>query len=297
MTVYEVMTKRIVEMLESGTAPWRKPWVAGGPRNLVSGKAYRGLNVFLLTAAGARYSSAYWLTFKQALDKGGNVRKGESGLPVVFWRFPEPGTQNDDQAAEESSSSRRGPLLRYATVFNVEQCDGVEAPKQEVRTFSPIDEAERILSEMPNCPPIRHGGSQAFYVPSLDYVQLPSREAFLSPEHYYSTAAHELGHATGHSSRLDRPGITDGAMAFGSHSYSKEELVAEMTAAFVCGAAGLDNSSVLDNSAAYLASWIKVLKGDSRLVVSAASAAQKAADYILGNAAATAAEEPSAVAA
>jgi len=297
MTVYEVMTKRIVEMLESGTAPWRKPWVAGGPRNLVSGKAYRGLNALLLTAAGARYSSSYWLTFKQALDKGGNVRKGEKGMPVVFWRFPEPGAGNDDQAAEEGGSRGRGPIMKYSTAFNVEQCDGVEAPKQEVRTFNPIDEVERILSEMPNCPPIRHGGSQAFYVPSLDYVQLPSREAFLSPEYYYYTAAHELGHATGHSSRLARPGITDGAMAFGNHAYSTEELVAEMTAAFVCGAAGLDTSSVLDNSAAYLASWIKVLKGDSRLVVTAASAAQKAADYILGTAAATAAEAPSAAAA
>ena len=297
MTVYEVMTARIVEMLESGTAPWRKPWVAGGPRNLVSGKAYRGLNALLLTAAGARYSSSYWLTFKQALDKGGNVRKGEKGMPVVFWRFPEPGAGNDDQAAEEGGPRGRGPIMKYSTAFNVEQCDGVEVPKQEVRTFNPIDEAERILSEMPNCPPIRHGGSQAFYVPSLDYVQLPSREAFLSPEYYYCTAAQELGHATGHSSRLARPGITDGAMAFGNHAYSKEELVAEMTAAFVCGAAGLDTSSVLDNSAAYLASWIKVLKGDSRLVVTAASAAQRAADYILGTAAATAAEAPSAAAA
>ena len=287
MTVYEIVTARIVEMLQQGTIPWRKPWRAdaGEPRNVISGKAYRGINVFLLSAMP--FASPYWLTYRQATERGGSVRKGSKGTPVVFWRWNKPGEQG--QGREEQSgtdeqadtSQRRGaPLLRYYTVFNVEQCEGIEAPAATARTFQPIAECERIVSAMTKPPRIEHQGAQAFYRPSSDTVVTPRPELFDSPALYYSVLFHELTHSTGHESRLARKGITDAAM-FGSHEYSREELIAEMGAAFLCGTAGIE-AATLQDSTAYLANWIKTLQGDSRLVVTAAAQSQKAADLILG---------------
>jgi len=280
VTVYEVITTRIVELLQQGTIPWRKPWSAeaGEPRNLVSGKGYRGVNVFLLSAMP--FASPYWLTYRQATERGGSVRKGSKGCPVVFWRW----SNGDEEQAENGQAGdpakRRAPLLRYYTVFNVEQCDGIAAPATVARTFEAIPECERIVRSMPNAPRIEHGGSQAFYRPSTDTITTPSAQLFDSPALYYSTLFHELTHSTGHESRLARKGITDSSM-FGSHEYSREELIAEMGAAFISGTAGIE-AATLQDSTAYLASWIKVLKGDSRLVITAAAAAQKAADFILG---------------
>jgi antirestriction protein ArdC len=278
VTVYEVITTRIVEMLQQGTAPWHKPWnPAGEARNLVSGKGYRGINVFLLSAMP--FASPYWLTYRQAAERGGSVRKGSKGCPVVFWRWPK-GEQQADEGKGEEANKGRGPLLRYYTVFNVEQCEGIEAPATVARTFEPIPECERIVREMPNAPRIEHGGDRAFYRPSTDSVSLPPAALFETPALYYSVLFHELTHSTGHESRLARTGITDSNM-FGSHEYSREELVAEMGAAFLCGIAGIEGATLQDSSA-YLASWIRVLKGDSRLAITAAAQAQKAADHILG---------------
>jgi antirestriction protein ArdC len=280
VTVYEVITTRIVELLQQGTIPWRKPWSPGAsePRNLVSGKGYRGVNVFLLSAMP--FTSPYWLTYRQATERGGGVRKGSKGCPVVFWRW----SNGDDEQAENGEggepAKRRAPLLRYYTVFNAEQCDGIATPATVARTFEPIPECERIVRSMSNAPRIEHGGSQAFYRPSTDTITTPSAQLFDSPALYYSTLFHELSHSTGHESRLARKGITDSSM-FGSHEYSREELIAEMGAAFLCGTAGIE-AATLQGSTAYLASWIKVLKGDARLAVTAAAQAQKAADYILG---------------
>jgi len=280
MTVYDVITTRIVELLQQGTIPWRKPWStgAGEPRNLVSGKGYRGVNVFLLSAMP--FASPYWLTYRQATERGGSVRKGSKGCPVVFWRW----SNGDEELAENGQggepAKRRAPLLRYYTVFNTEQCDGIVTPATVARTFEPIPECERIVRSMPNAPRIEHGGSQAFYRPSSDTVTTPSAQLFDSPALYYSTLFHELTHSTGHESRLARKGITDSSM-FGSHEYSREELIAEMGAAFLCGIAGIEGATLQD-STAYLANWIKVLKGDSRLAITAAAQAQKAADYVLG---------------
>jgi antirestriction protein ArdC len=277
-SVYEVITSRIVEMLEQGTIPWRKPWsAADAPRNLVSGKAYRGINLFMLTASAG--TSSHWVTFKQATELGGSVRKGSHGTPVVFWKPPAKPTEG--QTEEE----KRGFLLRYYTVFNVDQCDGLTLPATETKpSFEPIAECVRLSDEMPNAPRVSHGGDRAFYRPSGDAVQMPKPESFASSAEYYSTLFHELTHSTGHASRLARKGITDGAMAFGSHDYSQEELVAEMGAAFLCGTAGIEQAT-LQNSSAYLASWIKRLQGDSRLVITAAAQAQRSADFILNQAA------------
>jgi antirestriction protein ArdC len=280
MNVYEVITARIVEMLEQGTIPWRKPWRTHGsePRNLISGKPYRGINILLLSSMG--FASPWWLTYRQAMQRGGCVKKGSKGCPVVFWRWPDRDGE-DDAEQGEARSRRRAPVIRYFTLFSAEQCEGIETPAAApVQGFEPIAECERIIRTMPNPPRIEHGGAQAFYRPSTDTITLPRPEQFESRELYYSVLWHEAVHASGSASRLARKGITDAAM-FGSHLYGSEELVAEMGAAMLCGTAGIE-AATLKDSTAYLASWIKVLKGDARLAVTAGSQAQKAVDWILG---------------
>jgi antirestriction protein ArdC len=278
---YQVITDRVITLLEQGTIPWQKPWQGGQfmPRNLISLREYRGVNVFLLHAM--MYESPYWLTFNQAKELGGNVRRGEKACPVVFWKWL-------DGKDETTGEAKRIPFLRYYSVFNVAQCEGIEAhvPKAEQTRpdHNPIEAGERIVSAMPRRPEIRHGLDRAFYSPSGDFVGIPSPEQFRNGQDYYSVLFHELTHATGHESRLNRKGVggTDGEWsAFGSTPYAKEELVAEMGAAFLCGQAGIVERTI-DNSAAYVQSWLARLKDDRRLVVHAAAQAQKAADFILG---------------
>jgi antirestriction protein ArdC len=277
-TVYQVITDRVIALLQQGTVPWQKPWQGAelAPQNLVSRKPYRGVNVFLLHAM--HYTSPFWLTFKQAQELGGHVRKGEKACPVVFWKWLD---------VERDGDKERVPFLRYYSVFNVAQCEGIEAhvpsatgPKRE---HSPVEAAERIVADMPKRPLIKHGQAQAFYHPSDDFVGMPSPEQFRSGEGYYSVLFHELTHSTGHESRLARKGVAGSEgqwSAFGSQSYSKEELVAEMGAAFLCGQAGIVERTI-ENSASYIANWLSKLKDDAKLVVQAAAQAQKAADFIL----------------
>lgn len=279
--VYEVINSRIIELLEQGSVPWRKTWHAEScmPKNLVSKKEYRGINIFLLGCQ--EYSSPYWLTFKQAADKGGHVRKGEKSTPVVFWKWIDR-KDVDGADTEESNGNGKVPLLRYYSVFNVEQVDGIIAPPSPesiTNQFSPIQIAQEIIAGMPLRPEVKHGGNQPAYSPMLDYVRMPEPSSFLSPEEYYATAYHELVHSTGHSSRVGRKGILEPSY-FGSHEYSKEELVAEMGAAFLCGVAGIGHRTI-ENSAAYIRGWLKSLKNDKKMLVMAAAQAQKAADYIL----------------
>lgn len=277
--VYEVINNRIMELLEQGTIPWRKTWNAQSnmPKNMVSKKEYRGVNIFLL--ACMPYSSPYWMTFKQVQDKGGHVRKGEKSCPVIFWKWLDKKAEGFDLI--DSLTNGKIPMLRYYSVFNIEQTEGIEAPPSTeiINSFTPIERAEQIISGMPYKPEIRHGGNKASYSPMLDYVKLPVPEAFQSPEEYYNTAFHELTHATGHASRLGRKGVTE-TNYFGSHEYSKEELVAEMGASFLSGYAGIENKTI-ENSAAYLQGWLRELKSDKKLLVMAAAQAQKASDYIL----------------
>jgi antirestriction protein ArdC len=277
---YQVITDRMITLLEQGQIPWQKPWQSGQlmPRNAVSGREYRGVNVFLLHAMC--FESPFWLTYKQAQELGGNVRRGEKACPVVFWKWLD---------AEEDGERKRIPFLRYYSVFNVGQCEGIPAgkigsPSVTRREHCPIVEAERIVAAMPRRPEIKAGLARAFYSPSGDYVGMPGPEQFRTGEDYYSVLFHELTHATGHESRLNRKGVggTEGEWsAFGSTPYAKEELVAEMGAAFLCGQAGIVERT-LDNSAAYVGAWLQRLKDDRRLVVHAAAQAQKAADYVLG---------------
>jgi len=279
--VYDVVNSRIMDLLQQGTVPWRKTWSAQSnqPRNMVSKKEYRGINVFLL--ACMPYGSPYWMTYKQVTDKGGHVRKGEKSTPVVFWKWID---SKEEVGIADTLSNGKIPMLRYYSVFNLEQVEGIEAPPATeviINTFTPIERAEQIIAGMPLKPDMRHGGNDACYSPMLDYVKLPEPSAFQSPEEYYSTAFHELTHSTGHAIRVGRKGILEPSY-FGSHSYSKEELVAEMGAAFLCGHAGIE--STIENSAAYIQGWLKALKNDKTLLIHAAAQAQKAADYIMDRA-------------
>jgi len=253
VTPYDVITARIIEKLEEGTIPWRKPWnvETGAPRN-IRGTPYRGINVFLLGCQA--YDSPVWLTFNQAREIGGSVKRGERGSPVVFWKWLE-------KADPETGKKERIPLLRYYSVFNVSQCEGVPVPSldQPVRSHRPIEECEKVVQGYENGPAIQHGGGAAFYNPGADRVTIPATERFASPEDYYATLFHELGHSTGHRSRLAREGVTD-AKRFGSHDYSREELVAEMAAAFLAGRCGIELQT-LDNSAAYIGNWLRCSGG------------------------------------
>lgn len=276
MNANEIVTARIIEALESGTAPWRKPWRSTSSRwaeNLISRKPYRGINQFLLHIS--EHSTPYWLTYKQAQDLGGNVRKGEKGTPVVFV-----GTAKESKDSTDNTDKAQSyTFLKYYTVFNADQCDGladVPAVKSVERTpHERIQAAEAVVAAYSDKPAIVTA-SQAWYRPSTDTVGIPALDLFDSPAAYYATLFHELGHSTGHESRCNRDGILAKA-AFGSETYSKEELVAEMCAAFLCSEVGIDT---IAPSASYLQSWITVLKGDSRLVVSAAAKANQAFDYI-----------------
>lgn len=276
MNVYEIVTDKIIKQLESGVAPWRKPWRTELPINLISQKAYRGLNVFLLGTQG--YGSKYWLTYNQAAKLGGNVKRGEKSSVVTFWNIGQEKTIRKSDGTEKTS---KPILLRYYNVFNLEQTEGI-ADKLGLSSatshVADIEACERIVAEMPNAP-IREQSDRAWYRPSTDSVGMPAKSSFLGSEEYYSTLFHELTHSTGHKSRVGRDGIEQ-LNTFGSESYSREELIAEMGAAMLCGVTGI-SPAVIENSAAYLQCWINRLKGDSKLLLSAASQAQKASDYIL----------------
>ena len=273
-SVYEIVTEQILEQLDKGVIPWRKPWAGGGePANFVSKKAYRGINTWLL--ACSKYASPYWLTFNQVKDKGGNVRKGEKSSLVVFWK----GLEVEDK--DHEGKVKTVPMLRYYRVFNVEQCDGLKVPETETKEHDTIPECEALVGNMPMKPEVHHGGGRACYIPSEDRVNVPALGLFNSPEEYYSTLFHELVHATGHDSRLGRHKQEKCSHAFGSVSYSQEELVAEMGAAFLCNKTGI-GEQVIENQAAYINNWRRKIGEDPKLVVFAASKAQKAADFIQG---------------
>lgn len=280
---YQVITDRITTLLEAGTIPWRKPWAgaSGFPKNLISGKHYSGINLWMLHSSP--YGNPYWLTFKQAKALGGTVRKGEKGTPVVFTKeLPPKLTEvpNETGGSDLLASSKKlgGRMLKYYVAFNADQCDGIQLPEDGPRyQHDPIASAEAIAAGFPAAPRIEHHGSRAFYRPAEDLVTMPERDRFTGAPEYYSTLFHELAHATGHKTRLDR--LNEKAQ-FGSETYGKEELVAEMASAYLCGKAGIENAT-LENSAAYIQGWLDAIKKDARLLVSAASAAQKAANFIL----------------
>ena len=277
--VYDWITERIIKALEQGVVPWRCPWLLlDRPMNLISGKAYNGVNIWSLLIAGEKYTSRYWVTAKQAKDRGGHVRKGEKSSMVVKYSITEK-KKNGVVVRNSKGNPEKSFFLRYSNVFNVEQCEGIEYPKPE-ENRQPIDTlevCENIIGGFTACPPITHQGGRAFYRSSDDSITMPKRDTFDSSPEYYSTLFHECVHSTGHKSRLNRK-LENG---FGSSDYAREELVAEMGAAMLCAVAGIE-CKTLDNSASYIATWLKRLRDDSKLIVKAASQAQKAAEYMQG---------------
>lgn len=281
MDANDVITNRIIEALKAGTAPWRKPWRSVNSQwaeNLISRKPYRGINQFLLHLSD--HASPYWLTYKQAQELGGNVRKGEKGTPVVYVGKAQESKESKDDSTDEAGKESTYTFLKYYTVFNTDQCDGLgdRVPAIETLERTPherIAAAEAVVVGYSDKPTIT-AANQAWYRPSTDIVGMPALNLFDNPQAYYATLFHELAHSTGHESRCKREGVTDPS-GFGSETYSKEEMIAEMTSAFLCAEVGIDT---IVPSASYLAAWIKVLKGDNRLVVSAAAKANQAYDYI-----------------
>lgn len=266
--IYEMITNRMIQLLEQGVVPWRRPWRVGAAVNWKTQKPYRGINTLLLEPG--EYAS-----FKQVNEAGGTVKKGEKGQIVVFWTWLE-------KESEQTGKPEKIPFLRYYTVFEInKQCDGLQSKRNDQTfTHDPIKEAEMICEGFVDAPPVSFSSGRAFYRPSDDIVNVPPLQDYAKPQEYYSTLFHEYVHSTGHEKRLNRSGINE-IVAFGDENYSKEELVAEIGAAMLCGVAGIDNST-LENSAAYVGSWLRKLKDDKKMIVQAAGKAQKAADYILG---------------
>lgn len=276
--VYDVITNQIIDKLKQGTVPWHRPWTTDDmPKNFISKKDYRGINTFLLLSMG--YNSPYWLTFKQAKQKGGKIKKGEKGCPVVFWKWFT--IDNNGEGAEEEIEGKKFPMVRYYTVFNIEQTEGIEylPPQKKEKAFKPIEQCESTVLKMQNRPTIQHKESRAYYKVMTDLINMPKKELFDNNVEYYSTLFHEMTHATGHKTRLKRNTLTD-MCAFGTTNYSKEELIAEMGAAYLCAFHGIENKTI-NNSIAYINSWLKKLRNDKKLIVHAAAQAQKASDYIL----------------
>lgn len=276
---YAEVTATILEAMKAGSTPWVKPWrdlpadQTGTPHNAFSGRAYRGINSVLGWLAAERYgfSSQGWLTYKQATELGGHVRKGEkSRLQVVF--FKQLQIKDKNKAGEDTI--KKIPLIRLASVFNVEQCEGIELPKRKAPELRATD-ADAFVQEMAERLQMRLsiGGNVACYVPALDLVQMPTAKAFVADEAALATWFHEAGHWTGHKTRLDR----DLTGRFGSEAYAFEELVAELTSAFLCAANKVNGQL---QHPQYLANWIRVLENDDKAFFKAASLAQAAADYI-----------------
>jgi antirestriction protein ArdC len=295
-SVYETITDRIITSLEAGVIPWRQEWRTSGkntglPYNLVSGKPYRGINVFSLFCSG--YASKGWCTYKQAQELGYQVRKGEKSSPVVFWKFP-------DKKKVAVDGKDATPFCKPYAVFNIEQLDGVPSELPfEVIEFDPIEECERVTAAFmasASHPTLGHGGDRAYFRQSTDHVQMPERSTFNSAGGYYATLFHEFAHSTGIESRCNRSEL-QAIAAMGDSNYSKEELTAEFASAFLCAETGCSNEERVANSVAYIQSWIKGLKNDKTMAVQAAQRAQRAADFILLRAAFAATSDSSEVAA
>ena len=275
--IHQAITDQILAAMETARTTGRRLWDSQPslPLNLTTGKPYSGINVLMLWSAALQngYASPYWLTYRQADDKGGQVRKGEHGTHCVFYKPWEAQETNHETGEVETKT---GAVLKSFTVFNLDQIDNIESPAREERpAFQAIEDAERILQASPAR--IIEGGPKAFYQPTTDTIHLPAREDFISPEAFYSVALHEATHSTGHASRLAR----DFSGRFGDSAYAFEELIAELGSALLNADLGIIGSTLQDH-ADYLANWIKILQNDKRAILTAAAAASKAHAFIKG---------------
>lgn len=276
--IYQRITDLIINRMQSGIVPWRQPWTSETlPRNMVSNRAYNGINFWLLLSMG--HPSPFYLSFLQVKTLGGNIRKGEKSIPIVFWKLLE--------KEEKPGELKKTPFLKYYNVFNLSQTEGIDPGKLPTTEppnpdFDPIAKAEELIEQWDDCPTIKLNQGQAFYSPAQDFVGMPSPQSFFKAPEYYSVLFHELTHSTGHQSRLGRHAkMRD--LNFGSHDYySQEELVAEMGAAYLCGLCGIEQHTI-PNSTAYIQSWIRTFKNDPKVLVIAAAQAQRAVGYIMND--------------
>ena len=273
--IHQEITDQVIAALEAGTKPWTCPWDRSGstalPINLASNKHYRGINVLVLwmTAAKQGFSSPYWCTYKQAKAAGGNVKKGEKATTGVFYK---PLEKEDKDTGE----IKKFAMLRSFPLFNLDQCEGIEAPSAEDREpragFDPIDNAERVCNGMGV--EIRESGGQAYYRPSIDVINMPDRDRFDEAGDWYATLTHELAHSTGHKSRLDR----DLSGGFGTPKYAFEELVAELASSFMCSELGIEGEMQHES---YIVHWLEKLASDKTFIFKAAAQAAKAHEFIM----------------
>ena len=280
VNVYQVITDRIIEELEKGVIPWQKPWV--GTHGAVShstGRPYSFMNQLLLQRPGE------YITFNQCAAEGGTIRKGEKSSVVVFWKQQVIRELNTTTGEYEE---KKIPFLRYYRVWHIDQCDGIKAKYAQTPAAgaTPVEAAESIVDDYLQREGVKLnyiGGDRACYIPAFDRVEMPTREQFTSTAELYSTLFHELGHSTGHKSRLNRFSTGAAAAAFGSDDYGREELVAEICAASILNQIGIETDHSFRNSASYIDNWLKAIRGDNKLIVSAAGRAEKAAALILGS--------------
>lgn len=282
--IYQEVTDTVIKLLEEGTVIWQRSWHdRGWPKNHLTQLHYRGWNLFFLNFHAERkgYPTAQYLTFKQANQLGGTIKKGEKGVKIIYWATIKP--KEDVNASTTDDEQKKSKLVpKTYIVFNIAQTEGIEfsiaAPTIKSQ-HEQIAACEDVITGMPNPPKVRLNGDAAYYQPIKDTVVVPPLEKSVGAEQYYSTLFHELAHSTGHSTRLNRKELME-ADGFGKVNYAKEELTAEMTAAYLCAVTEIGQPTI-ENSAAYIENWLTVLKNDKTLIIRAASQAQKAADYVL----------------
>jgi antirestriction protein ArdC len=276
LDVYQIVTDRIIELLEQGTVPWQQPWRdTGVPSNLLSKRPYRGINLWLLLSL--QYERNLFLTWDQIKKLGASVKQGEKGHVVIYWK-----DRTKEQDTQEEQHEKKPPVLRYYKVFNIAQIRDLPGdiiiPEPQISP-DPIQACEEIVAGMPQPPEIRHKEQSAYYHLTEDYINMPKKKSFKSMEGYYATLFHELIHSTGAEKRLNRKTITE-MHEFGSDAYGIEELIAELGSAYLCAASGILQEQI-QSSAAYINGWLGKLKGDKRFIISASGQAQRAVDKIL----------------
>ena len=271
--VHEIVNNRIIELLEQGIVPWRQNWSERGlPRNLISKKVYRGINIFLLNAL--EYKENWFLTYKQAKELGASIRKGENAHKVIYWKWQE---ENEELTNEH----KKRPNLRYYLVYNIDQIENIPPefiPESDIRHNDVIGNCEKIIAEMPRSLEISVEDDMPYYHVGYDYINMPPLEFFQSNEEYYQAVFHEMIHATGHERRLNRQELMRLNDTF-NYKYSVEELVAEMGTCYLKAVTGL--SLDLKGNTAYIDNWLKFIRENKRALVYAGTQTQKAVDYIL----------------
>jgi len=277
-SVTEVITDAIIAQLEKGVIPWEKSWI-NSCKNAVSRKDYRGINRLItsMTMVMKEFKCPYFATYNQIKDLGGHVKRGAHGIPIIFWKVIDVKSVSEELEITEKNI----PMMRYFTVFNLDQCQGIDMSKFQMaeNQNDPIETAEQVVNNWKDKPENKRTGTQPCYLPQEDKIEIPDIAYFKSSESFYSTLFHEMIHSTGHTSRLNREEVVK-LTFFGTESYAIEELVAELGSSFICSHTGIER--IIENAASYIQSWLKALKNDRRQIITASARAEKAMQYIIG---------------